>query len=136
MTPTADGFRLHLGSSHPLALIAGERCTHLAPQIGGVACGVCWESAIRDDERFVVENDLPRELVDQAHVDDVAVQRAVGGEHLDDGVDVGRVEPRGVLHRRPAGRWRRHTSAVCREPGAVGSSARARVASATCWSSL
>jgi hypothetical protein len=83
MTPTADGFRLHLGPSHPLARIAGERCTHLTPQVGGVACGECWESAIRDDERFVVENDLPREVGDQDDgVDEVAVERAVAGEPM------------------------------------------------------
>ena len=85
MSPTATRFRLHLGPSHPLARIAGERCTHPAPQIGGVACGECWESAIRDDERFVVENDLPREVDDQddaVDVDVVAVERAVGGEPM------------------------------------------------------
>ena len=83
MSPTADGFRLHLGPSHPLARIAGQRCTHLNPQVGGVACGECWESAIRDDERFVVENDLPREVGDQDDgVDEVAVERAVAGEPM------------------------------------------------------
>ena len=81
MNPTADGFRLHLGPSHPLARIAGQRCTHLSPQVGGVACGECWESAIRDDERFVVENDLPRDLGHWGDiVDEVAVERAVAGE--------------------------------------------------------
>ena len=83
MSPAADGFRLHLGPSHPLARIAGERCTHLTPQVGGVACGECWESAIRDDERFVVENNLPREVGDQdGSVDEVAVERAVAGEPM------------------------------------------------------
>src|SRR3954452_3042263 len=83
MSLTADGFRLHLGPSHPLAPVAGERCTHLTPQVGGVACGECWESAIRDDERFVVENDLPREVGDQDEgVDEIAVERAVAGEPM------------------------------------------------------
>ena len=83
MSPTTNGFRLHLGPSHPLARIAGERCTHLTPQVGGVACGECWESAIRDDERFVVENDLPREVGDQDDgVDEVAVERALAGEPI------------------------------------------------------
>src|SRR3954452_16693963 len=78
-----DEFQLHLGSSHPLARIAGERCTHLTPQVGGVACGACWESTIRDDERFVVENDLPREVGDEDDgVDEVAVERAVAGEPM------------------------------------------------------
>jgi DNA-binding NarL/FixJ family response regulator len=48
-----------------------------------VACGECWESAIRDDERFVVENDLPRKVGDQDDgVDEVAVERAVAGEPM------------------------------------------------------
>ena len=81
MNAAPNDFRLHLGPSHPLARVAGERCTHLTPQVGGVACGECWESAIRDDERFVVENDLPREVGEQDEgVDEVAIERAVAGE--------------------------------------------------------
>ena len=74
---------LHLGPAHPLAGVARERCHHMLPWVGGVACGACWESAIRDDERFVVENDLPREVGDQDDgVDEVAVERAVAGEPM------------------------------------------------------
>src|SRR4051794_6500453 len=83
MSSPADEFRLHLGPSHPLARMAAERCTHLTPQVGGVACGECWESAIRDDERFVVENDLPREVGSQDEsVDEVAIERAVAGDPM------------------------------------------------------
>jgi hypothetical protein len=74
-------YQLHLGPSHALAGVARERCTHLTPWIGGVACGACWEAAIRDDERFVVENGLTRELARQDDlVDEIAVERAAGGE--------------------------------------------------------
>ena len=80
MRPPTNPYRLHLGPSHPLARIAAERCFHLVLQVGGVACGECWESAIRDDERFVVENDLSREVGDQDDgVDEVAVERAIAG---------------------------------------------------------
>jgi hypothetical protein len=39
MSPTADGFSLRLGPSHPLARIPGERCRRLTLRIGVVACG-------------------------------------------------------------------------------------------------
>ena len=72
---------LHLGPAHPLAGVARERCHHMLPWVGGVACGACWESAIRDDERFVVENDLSSELVlEDDLVDEIAVERAAAGE--------------------------------------------------------
>ena len=73
---------LHLGWAHPLAQVASEHCAdHSAPLMGGVACGACWELAIRDDERFAVQHDLPRELVaDPELVDQVAVERASRGE--------------------------------------------------------
>ncbi len=45
-----------------------------------VACGECWERAIRDDERAVVLFGLPREIEpDPEYVDVVAVERAVAG---------------------------------------------------------
>jgi hypothetical protein len=45
-----------------------------------VACGECWERAIRDDERVVVLFGLPREIEpDPAYVDVVAVELAVAG---------------------------------------------------------
>ena len=75
---------LHLGPSHPLARVAQARCQHTAPLVGGVACGACWEQAIRDDERFVVENDLTRDLVsDPGLIDEVAVERAVNGRRVE-----------------------------------------------------
>jgi hypothetical protein len=52
--------------------------------VGGVACGPCWEAAIRADERVVVEHDLPRDLDrDPGLVDEVAVRRAARGEVLE-----------------------------------------------------
>jgi hypothetical protein len=45
-----------------------------------VACGECWEQAIRDDERAVVLFGLPREIEpDPEYVDVVAVELAVAG---------------------------------------------------------
>ena len=68
--------------SHPLAAVALERCVdagHRAARPG--ACGACWEHVIRDDERFVVECGLPRELtVDPGYVDEIAVERACMGD--------------------------------------------------------
>jgi ParB family chromosome partitioning protein len=47
----------HFTFKHPLADRANELCDHTAagpghvrPQVGGVACGQCWERAIREDE--------------------------------------------------------------------------------------
>jgi hypothetical protein len=45
-----------------------------------VACGDCWERAIRDDERVVVLFGLPREIEpDPTYVDTIAVEQAVAG---------------------------------------------------------
>ena len=45
-----------------------------------VACGECWERAIRDDERVVVLFGLPREIEpDPTYVDHIAVSLAVAG---------------------------------------------------------
>lgn len=45
----------HLGPRHPLATKARTRCNRLGHlkgrRTGGVACGECWESVIRADER-------------------------------------------------------------------------------------
>lgn len=45
----------HLGPEHALALFARARCRRLGHKtgriIGGMACGLCWESVIRADER-------------------------------------------------------------------------------------
>jgi hypothetical protein len=75
----------YLGWSHPLAEVAARHCRaagHVA-RVGAVACGACWELAIRDDERFAVECDLPREIVpDPDYVDQVAVRQACRGERV------------------------------------------------------
>lgn len=46
----------HLGQGHPLAAAATRQCAgrdHLDRlQVGGVACGECWEQVIRADERI------------------------------------------------------------------------------------
>lgn len=45
----------HLGPEHGLAVLARARCRRLGHKtgriIGGMACGLCWESVIRADER-------------------------------------------------------------------------------------
>jgi hypothetical protein len=73
---------LHLAPAHALASVAGNHCEgHTSSLVGGVACGSCWERAIRDDERFAVENELPRQLtIDPDLVDNVAVERAMQGQ--------------------------------------------------------
>jgi hypothetical protein len=49
--------------------------------IGGVACGACWERAIRDDEQVAVEFGLPRDTgANPAYVDEIAVEFACRGE--------------------------------------------------------
>jgi hypothetical protein len=79
----------HLGPGHPVAEVAARLCAaHLAALarsagLGGVACGACWERAIRDDERAVVLFGLPREIEpDPSYVDQVAVDRACGGDQV------------------------------------------------------
>ena len=50
-----------LPETHPAASVALRRCentSHLV-QLGAVACGVCWEEAIRADQQVVDEFDLP-----------------------------------------------------------------------------
>jgi hypothetical protein len=71
------------GKSHPVAEPARRRCRNLHPKRAArvaVACGECWEQAIRDDERMVVLFGLPREIEpDLTYVDHVAVELAVAG---------------------------------------------------------
>jgi hypothetical protein len=77
---------LHLSPAHPLAGIAAGHCAeHLSPLVGGVACGECWERAIRDDERVVVEFGLDPDASpgpDPDLVDEIAVERACAGERV------------------------------------------------------
>jgi ParB family chromosome partitioning protein len=55
--PTGSTGHPHLGIEHNLAAKARARCQRLAHKgkgrnsVGGVACGECWESVIRADER-------------------------------------------------------------------------------------
>ena len=50
----------HFGRGHPLSRHAGQRCRGVhgelraAAGLGGIACGRCWETAIRADERHQV----------------------------------------------------------------------------------
>jgi hypothetical protein len=76
----------HLSRAHPLASVAAQHCARHAGRsnlgyVGGVACGACWERAIRDDERVVAEFGLPRQLTpDPGYVDEIAVEFACRGE--------------------------------------------------------
>jgi hypothetical protein len=76
--------RPFFGPTHPLAEVAERNCqTCNGELIGNVACGACWERAIRDDERVVVEHGLPRRIEpDPQYVDEIAVELACGGERV------------------------------------------------------
>jgi hypothetical protein len=74
----------HLTKRHPLASVARQRCAGEHPResvmfIGAVACGACWEQAIRADERFALEFDLSSEPPSGRDLtpDPVAVELAV-----------------------------------------------------------
>ncbi len=75
---------LHLSAEHRLAGVAAGHCTaHAAPLVGGVACGACWERAIRDDERFAVEFGLTEQPdAEPDLVDVIAVDRACAGDRI------------------------------------------------------
>jgi ParB family chromosome partitioning protein len=50
-------------SAHRLARTAGELCAHTRrPSVGGVACGQCWEQAIRDDAAAAAADPEPERL--------------------------------------------------------------------------
>ena len=55
MTHVLDYF----GAGHPLARAAAVRCQRLCHPGGGIACGRCWESVIRDDERALADEGIP-----------------------------------------------------------------------------
>jgi len=80
--------KAHFASGHPLARVARTHCEleHAVPasaRLGKVACAQCWEFVIRTDERVAVEFDLPPLTGDDASVvDEIAVERAVRGEHV------------------------------------------------------
>ena len=56
--------RWHLGSDHALARRAQARCTRLqhprGNRLAGVACGSCWESVIRADEKQALHDHTAR----------------------------------------------------------------------------
>lgn len=79
----------YLGWGHPLAGVARRLCAsahRLGPgsRVGGVACGRCWERAIRADERVAVAFglDSPHPVGDSGEVDQIAVDRVLAGEVL------------------------------------------------------
>ena len=81
----------YLSWSHPLARVANRHCrahnahglSGWAGGIGSVACGTCWEQAIRDDERVVIEYGLSRHQgPDIDVVDEIAIERACRGEQV------------------------------------------------------
>jgi hypothetical protein len=67
---------------HPLAEVAWDQCHGLGhPVLASIACGACWERAVRDDERFAADCGLPREQTpDPSYVDRIAVDRACSGD--------------------------------------------------------
>jgi hypothetical protein len=75
----------HLNRTHPLATVAAGHCArhlgrHRLHYIGGVACGACWERAIRDDERVMMAFELPPLRPDPSYIDDVAVELLCRGD--------------------------------------------------------
>ncbi|QYN41085.1 hypothetical protein K1T35_47950 (plasmid) [Pseudonocardia sp. DSM 110487] len=50
-----------LPTDHPVAAVAQRLCedTSHTVQLGTVACGDCWEQAIRTDQQVVLEFELP-----------------------------------------------------------------------------
>ena len=75
--------------THPLAGVARHRCItlHGTPPWWAVACGQCWEHAVRTDATVAALEDLPADLVtDPDLIDEVAVDRACAGHpvHLTD----------------------------------------------------
>lgn len=67
----------HLGRKHPLAEVASRTCAphRGGSKVGGVACGACWEAAIRADERWLAEvGDGP--ALAEPTIDQIAVERA------------------------------------------------------------
>jgi hypothetical protein len=101
----------HLGPAHPLADVAARACREPhRPLVGQVACGACWEQAVRADERVVAAFGLDPELApDPFHVDEVAVQQACAGKpvrltQVERQVAVGRLYSWGLSRLRVADR--------------------------------
>ena len=80
--------RQFFGALHPLAVPARQRCRELGHRTGSgafytVACGSCWEAAIRMDERVVVEHELEDDpAIPADDLDEVAVERAMRGQRV------------------------------------------------------
>jgi len=75
----------YFGPRHPLAEVATRLCEAHYARLGKdeIACGPCWETAIRNDERIVAEYGLAREpAADSEFVDEIAVERAARGERV------------------------------------------------------
>ena len=77
----------HFTKQHPLASIAYERCDHTRRQkVGSIACGQCWEQAIRDDALGLLEETggpivgTINSYAANLPVDEIAVQRALDGD--------------------------------------------------------
>jgi ParB family chromosome partitioning protein len=50
--PKGSATKPYFGAQHPHAKVAAALCEHRGrPKVGGIACGECWESVIRADER-------------------------------------------------------------------------------------
>lgn len=79
-----------LSSGHLLAGVARRRCLAEHPalastgRIGQVACGRCWEEAIRADARVAADFELPAAPPepDPHYVDPIALERAAAGERV------------------------------------------------------
>jgi len=75
----------HLPAGHLVADVARRSCGVGHPVVpAGIACAVCWEAAIRADERFVHLFDLTdpddRDLASKPdYVDEVAVEQFIDG---------------------------------------------------------
>lgn len=86
-TPGPDTAPVGLTMAHPLARVAREQCRKVhGPSAAAngparVACGRCWEDAIRRDERVVIAFGLDRgEVGDPDYLDPIAVSLACAGE--------------------------------------------------------
>lgn len=88
-SPASQKNARYFSRSHPLAEPAGRLCAQSHKKgpvdllIGSVACGACWEQAIRIDERFVIDNGVERTIIpDPTYVDPIAVERALKSEKV------------------------------------------------------
>lgn len=97
----------HFRRSHPLAGFVHESCDHSTrPKVGGVGCGECWEDVIRQDARGLLsigggsQMPPPRKNGRDVPVDEIAVQRRIGGDHTVELTILEKREAVQVLHGR------------------------------------